>query len=290
VPRQIGAAGHRFTRERTLVSRTLIDFTSGVKKLIAEMIRYPGGYLRFAWSDHGRGPPRNHRIPVKTRQLTCAYRESGKEVRAMKKTYAILGVLVLALLVVSLLPGVATAWPRNDGQPMTRWAVAGGWQSLGDGTMSAVEVWANDAAPASPYKQLFVQWIKVKWVGDEGELLAAASGEATLAAPALKCSGLSLTKARLRARVHLTDDLSGDPWGDVQLDLVWTGTGPIEVSSYHGLVVDEETGQVYRLNTTGRGRDATVVGTIGLPDGSAITGGDLTGFLFGSISVSRLSR
>jgi len=37
-----------FTRERTLVSQTLIDFTTGVKKVMAEMIRYPGGYLRFS--------------------------------------------------------------------------------------------------------------------------------------------------------------------------------------------------------------------------------------------------
>ena len=37
-----------FRRERTLVSQTLIDFTSGVKKLVAEMIRYPGGFLRFS--------------------------------------------------------------------------------------------------------------------------------------------------------------------------------------------------------------------------------------------------
>ena len=37
-----------FARERTLVSQTLIDLTSGVKKVVAEMIRYPGGYLRFS--------------------------------------------------------------------------------------------------------------------------------------------------------------------------------------------------------------------------------------------------
>jgi hypothetical protein len=37
-----------FTRERTLVSQTLIDFTSVVKKPLAVLIRYPGGYLRFS--------------------------------------------------------------------------------------------------------------------------------------------------------------------------------------------------------------------------------------------------
>jgi hypothetical protein len=37
-----------FRREGTLVSQTLIDLTSGVKKLVAEMIRHPGGYLRFS--------------------------------------------------------------------------------------------------------------------------------------------------------------------------------------------------------------------------------------------------
>ena len=37
-----------FSRERTLVSQRMIDFTHGVQKLLAELIRYPGGYLRFA--------------------------------------------------------------------------------------------------------------------------------------------------------------------------------------------------------------------------------------------------
>ena len=37
-----------FSREHTLVSQTLIDFASGVQKLVAEIIRYPGGYLRFS--------------------------------------------------------------------------------------------------------------------------------------------------------------------------------------------------------------------------------------------------
>ena len=52
------------------------------------------------------------------------------------------------------------------------------------------------------------------------------------------------------------------------------GFGPMQVSSYHGLVVDEETGLVHRLNTAGRGRDASVAGTIALPDGSTVDGGD----------------
>ncbi len=37
-----------YAREHTLVSQTLIDFASGVQKLVAEIIRYPGGYLRFS--------------------------------------------------------------------------------------------------------------------------------------------------------------------------------------------------------------------------------------------------
>ena len=37
-----------FSRERTLVSQTMIDFAHGVQKVVAELIRYPGGYLRFA--------------------------------------------------------------------------------------------------------------------------------------------------------------------------------------------------------------------------------------------------
>jgi hypothetical protein len=37
-----------FSRERTLVSQRIIDFTHGVQKLLAKLIRYPGGYLRFA--------------------------------------------------------------------------------------------------------------------------------------------------------------------------------------------------------------------------------------------------
>jgi len=205
--------------------------------------------------------------------------------------HAVLGALVLALLLVLLLPGVATAWPKHDGQPMTRWAIAGGSYSLGDGTFAGVEVWANDASPAAPFVQLLVEWVKVRWVSeDEGELLGAASGEVRLAGPSLKCSGLSLTKASLTARVPMTDDLSGEPWGDAQLDLVWTGFGPVQVTSYHGLVVDEEAGLVYRLNTTGRGRDASVAGAIALPDGSTISGGDLRGVLYSGISVARLSK
>jgi hypothetical protein len=36
------------TRERTLVSQKNIDIVTGVKKLVAELVRYPGGYLRFS--------------------------------------------------------------------------------------------------------------------------------------------------------------------------------------------------------------------------------------------------
>ena len=37
-----------FSRERTLVSQRMIDFTHGIQKLVAKLMRYPGGYLRFA--------------------------------------------------------------------------------------------------------------------------------------------------------------------------------------------------------------------------------------------------
>ncbi len=37
-----------FTREKTLVSQTLIDLATGAQKVLAELIRYPGGYLRFS--------------------------------------------------------------------------------------------------------------------------------------------------------------------------------------------------------------------------------------------------
>ena len=37
-----------YSREHTLVSQTLVDFAAGVQKIIAEIIRYPGGYLRFS--------------------------------------------------------------------------------------------------------------------------------------------------------------------------------------------------------------------------------------------------
>jgi hypothetical protein len=36
-----------YRREHTLVSQTLIEFASGMQKLLAEIVRYPGGYLRF---------------------------------------------------------------------------------------------------------------------------------------------------------------------------------------------------------------------------------------------------
>ncbi len=37
-----------YTRERTLVSEMNIDLVTGVKKLMAKLVRYPGGYLRFS--------------------------------------------------------------------------------------------------------------------------------------------------------------------------------------------------------------------------------------------------
>ena len=37
-----------YSREKTLVSQTLIDVATGIQKVVAEMIRYPGGYLRFS--------------------------------------------------------------------------------------------------------------------------------------------------------------------------------------------------------------------------------------------------
>jgi hypothetical protein len=45
-----GEAGYilTYTRERTLVSEMNIDLVTGVKKLMAELVRYPGGYLRFS--------------------------------------------------------------------------------------------------------------------------------------------------------------------------------------------------------------------------------------------------
>ena len=36
-----------FSRERTLVSQTMIDFAHGAQKLAAELIRYPGGTCAF---------------------------------------------------------------------------------------------------------------------------------------------------------------------------------------------------------------------------------------------------
>jgi hypothetical protein len=35
-------------RERTLVSQKLLDLATGLQKVLAEIVRYPGGYLRFA--------------------------------------------------------------------------------------------------------------------------------------------------------------------------------------------------------------------------------------------------
>jgi hypothetical protein len=37
-----------YQRERTLVSEKLLDAATGIQKVIAKLIRYPGGYLRFA--------------------------------------------------------------------------------------------------------------------------------------------------------------------------------------------------------------------------------------------------
>ena len=37
-----------YSREKTLVSQKNLDLASGLQKLLAEIIRYPGGYLRFS--------------------------------------------------------------------------------------------------------------------------------------------------------------------------------------------------------------------------------------------------
>jgi hypothetical protein len=37
-----------YSREHTLVSQKLLDFAKGLRKVVAEIIRYPGGYLRFS--------------------------------------------------------------------------------------------------------------------------------------------------------------------------------------------------------------------------------------------------
>ena len=37
-----------YSRQKTLVSQKLLDLATGLQKLAAEIIRYPGGYLRFS--------------------------------------------------------------------------------------------------------------------------------------------------------------------------------------------------------------------------------------------------
>ncbi len=37
-----------YTRQKTIVTQKFLDLTTGVQKLVAELIRYPGGYLRFS--------------------------------------------------------------------------------------------------------------------------------------------------------------------------------------------------------------------------------------------------
>ena len=36
-----------YLRQKTLVSQKMLDFAKGWQKVAGEMIRYPGGYLRF---------------------------------------------------------------------------------------------------------------------------------------------------------------------------------------------------------------------------------------------------
>jgi hypothetical protein len=37
-----------YSRQKTLVTQKFLDLATGVKKLVAELLRYPGGYLRFS--------------------------------------------------------------------------------------------------------------------------------------------------------------------------------------------------------------------------------------------------
>jgi hypothetical protein len=37
-----------YSRQKTLVTQKFLDLTTGLQKVAAELIRYPGGYLRFS--------------------------------------------------------------------------------------------------------------------------------------------------------------------------------------------------------------------------------------------------
>ncbi len=37
-----------YSRQKTLVTQKFLDLTTGVQKIVAELLRYPGGYLRFS--------------------------------------------------------------------------------------------------------------------------------------------------------------------------------------------------------------------------------------------------
>ena len=37
-----------YSRQKTLVTQKFLDLATGVQKLVAELLRYPGGYLRFS--------------------------------------------------------------------------------------------------------------------------------------------------------------------------------------------------------------------------------------------------
>jgi len=177
-------------------------------------------------------------------------------------------IVTLVVAVVLLLP--AAAWPRAAAYPSPGSAVVYATQDLGDGSTAALLVLAADLGRSSVCE---VWYIIYTGEAENSPLSFLAVGVTGLSAPAFRATGGALRGATLTATVPMrTFDLldpSGEtstPWGDATVQLSWKGTGAISASWQHETFIDEETGLPFTIISRGRTRDATVAGTVILPD------------------------
>ena len=179
--------------------------------------------------------------------------------------------LVIAALVaalVLLLP--AAAWAKATAYANPGGAILIAHHDLGDGSRADLYV---DVADFGRYSSECGVWYVVStMVGDEPQFSFVAWGGAALAAPAFKSTGGALTRATLTATVPLSTfdtfppEGAGTPWGDATVSLSWTGDGPISIDRQHYTLIDEASGLPFTIISHGRSRDATVTGTVLLPD------------------------
>lgn len=183
----------------------------------------------------------------------------------MRRWFVVAALLAALLLLLPAAAGAKAAAYANPGSA----AVIATYE-LGDGSTAMLYA---DAADLGPDSSCMVAYVVYTLVDDEPQFSFWAQGEAALTPPAFRVTGGALTRATLTATVPLStfdvfppEGVTGTPWGYATVNLSWTGTGPISVDRQHYTLIDEETGLPFTIITHGRSREATVTGTVLLPD------------------------